>query len=67
MGGFKSNMSPQLQRTSLKYSKQSLSLSADESWTLPVGSKGKVHKLFSSPSATEEGSTFPFEIPTALN
>ena len=67
MGGFKSNMSPQLQHTSLKFSKQSLSLSANENWTLPVGSKRKVHKLFSSPSATEERSIFPFETATALN
>lgn len=67
MGGFKSNKSPQLQRISLKYSKKSLSLSADENWTLPAGSKRKVHKLFCCPSATEERSIFPFGTPTALN
>lgn len=67
MGGFKSNKPPQLQRTSLKYSKQSLSLSADENSTLPAGSKRKAHKLFCRPSATEERNIFPFETPTALN
>ena len=66
MSGFKLNMSPQLQRTSLKYRKQSLSLSTDENCTLPAGSKRKVHKMFCLP-ASEERSIFPFNTPTALN
>lgn len=57
MSGFKSNISPQLQSTRQQ---AIFILSADENWTLPVGSKRKVHKLFSNPSATEERSIFPF-------
>lgn len=65
MDGFKSHMSHQPQHMSLKYSKKPLS--ADKNWTLLVGSKRKVHKLFPWPSVTEETSIFPFETPTGLN